>query len=614
MKKNSPIKKHHFWILFGVVPLLVFLAIILLMSIVGDAIADQEKKIKDSQTKLQSTQPKGKGLTEKIGEQQKELLTTRGQLWKANYERQVVDKVFNWPLASNLTELKNFEKKYTKFGEPMQTSSEDEAYKFARSENYLASYQKLADTVAPTRFANQNWRSVLRHVSDWEKSPRPDSTFMWLAIEDFWIQKALLDPVKTINDSVSKFHLQTIDSKNQRVNYDASKKLPEPPPLERVFVNRTWELSLSVITENGKRLMKSKLKNRTDRLQSLGLGKTMKLLIWLDDPKVTEPIDYKIEGELVKGNAELDVKLIPAQHAIPPGTAPIKITKVEQVLDDLTVPVRMIKDIQIGVLDHKRQTATLVAPDFIPAEAAPATGSEGYPMGGPGGPMGMGLPMPPGRMGEDGIGMGGNGIAGAKYGTPQQVLLGNKLRYIESEKTKQVRRVPVGVVLVLDLAYIDDAFAAFANSPLRFQLTQPQVVRFRDPLPPLQTQPGTGGLGEGDPFGGPGGMPPGGMPPGGMLPGGMIPGPGGAGTGSGNSTTSVQSTAGLVELGLFGIISLYEKYVPEEGEKTDTKETTTPMPKTPMTPAPMPMTPAPMPMTPMTPAPMPKIGEPKKTP
>ena len=66
-----------------------------------------------------------------------------------------------------------------------------------------------------------------------------------------------------------------------------------------------------------------------------------------------------------------------------------------------------------------------------------------------------------------------------------------------------------------------------------------------------------GRVGPGGPPPGPGGPPPGPGGPGAFSPFGM---PGMYGSGSMNTLTESQLTAGLVELTVYGIVSLYEKY------------------------------------------------------
>jgi hypothetical protein len=164
----------------------------------------------------------------------------------------------------------------------------------------------------------------------------------------------------------------------------------------------------------------------------------------------------------------------------------------------------------------------------------------------------------------------------------------NKKRYIGVPG--QVRRMPVALSMVVDQAYMQDVLMAYANCPLRFQITQVHWERFRGTLTPAgsteseDTGPRLttgGGLGdgflpnEGRPQSGfrPGGI---GIGPVGPSPGPGIPGAPGLGGlsgqfGSAGSTTVTegQITAGLVQLTVYGIISIYEKYqseAPPEGK------------------------------------------------
>ena len=239
------------------------------------------------------------------------------------------------------------------------------------------------------------------------------------------------------------------------------------------------------------------------------------------------------------------------------------------------------------------------------AGAGPSAGMEGMMGMGRGGPGGM-------------AGMGGT-AGGAKSGPPMAVLDGNKERYIDA--TDQVRRMPVGIVILVDQMYLQDALVAYANSTLRFQITQYHWKRFRGTLSAGNTDgypagdegygppggsygdgggPGTGSGGKGGAFGGrndgssdAGGPGPGGFggPPGSGGFGGP-PGSGGfggfggmgsggfGGMGSGNSSTvsEAQATSGLIELTIYGIVTLYEKYddKPPEAVVPPTPAATTP--------------------------------------
>lgn len=673
MKNNEKLKKHHFWILAGIAPLLTVLAVVFILSEVGGAI---EKEVAETEAKLtaaKGTQPKGTQAIDDFKKQKEKLEKQKLDLWKINYDKQ--KDQFTWP--GNNGYLKELEAKYQKFGEPIRTNR-DEFNTFKSSEIYERAYDDAANSIRPTTFATGNWRTganggpVFRYVSAWGDR-YPTDKQIWLALEDLWVQRALLQPVNAVNEGATKFT-----------------PLPEPKgakpnPLKRSFENRIWKLDLEVpdAGPNARKVIEAKLTNKTDRLQVLGTGGIMRLRVKLSDNG--EPIDYVIQENFIRPGGTLllkqefpqddaertaakkkgmlfEVKVNPAptSQGIPVGTDVQKIVEVTQVLDARTVPVRQVLDIELGFKDCRHAAAQLKAPEWYPAEA-PAAGSPAPGEGGLGGGKGGGLPplgSPdggfPGPGGAAGGAVGGRGKA--KFGPPTVVLDANRERYIEV--SKQVRRMPVALVLLVDQLFMQDALVAYANSPLRFQVTQTHWKRFRGTLnatgggflPGGLTPPG--GSGDGD-TGSPDGvlnLPPGPMgagaggilPPRGGAPGsdfgtpdsgpagstggpsmpsfpgaGGFPGFGGFG-GFGSSSTApvseAQLTSGLVELTIYGIVTLYEKYDDKPADGTApaaTPPTTTPAPGTTPTsttpPAPM-TTPPAAPGTATPPTPAPKDG------
>jgi hypothetical protein len=197
-----------------------------------------------------------------------------------------------------------------------------------------------------------------------------------------------------------------------------------------------------------------------------------------------------------------------------------------------------------------------------------------------------------------------------------------------ADVAKQARRMPVCVVMVIDQDHIQRVLASFADSKLRFWTTQVIVNRFPGSLRPnieVEAEGGgdeaAGGKGKGGSKTGRGGFPdsmgPGGMPPGGMgallgrlgskmgsrggrpgmpgaggmSPGGAVGGPGSLGKGGGPGRGGMMggyggAPVGLdtaaaagedndrnVELVIYGIISLYERYPPRpaaDGTSTTT--------------------------------------------
>jgi hypothetical protein len=588
MKKNDSLKKHHFWILAGLAPLLAFLTMIFLMTGPGEAKDKAAAEITKKKEEAARTQTKGKkALDEDYPKQKEVLFKQRETLWKVNYEAQKA--LFTWPQAPSLRQL---EQKYQKFGEKIEARNEFEDFK--RKEVYERAYDQAAEQIKPTTFAGGDWRRVLRHVSNWGVA-LPTSNQVWLALEDLWVQRSLLMPVKEVNAEAARFEL-------------VRNGQGEPPPLKRTFRSRIWEVELEVPTEgpHANRVMYARLTNRTNRLQIPNANSEIRLRVWLSDGG--QPVTYRIQpGEFVKAGGEVKVdatNVNPQLHGTA-GAEVQKITRVEQVLDERTVPVRQVLAVELGYKDARHHAAQLKKPDFWPEEEAAPTSGEGFPGMGmpgapvPGGPGGIGSPdggapgMPP-----FGFGFGAAQRAGAKFGTPAQVLDGNKERYLQ--ETPQVRRMPVALVLLVDQMFVQDALVAYANSPLRFQVTQYHWKRFRGSLSggPGGFMPG-GGYPPGGDIGGPGGDIGAGAPGdigspdggdtgyGGDSGGGYILGSGGRGYGGGyggygppmpggpgyggttGSLSEGQLTSGLVELTIYGIVTLYKKYEAGQADGTD---------------------------------------------
>jgi hypothetical protein len=579
--KPEVLKKNLFWILAGVAPFLTFLAFVFIFTGVGSEISSRSETIAKELKELGDTKAKGTKSLATMDKQKEVIGQQKTKLWEANWQQQL--KLFTWP---NQPDLKVFEEKYQKFGEKISASN-DELTTFKRKDVYESVYDQIAESIKPTTFAGGSWKSVLRFVSDWG-DPRPSQNQVWLALEDTWVQRGLLEPITTVNNDSATF-----------TPVDDGKDM-----MKRVFRSKLWELELE-IPKDGKdagKIIKSKLTNRTERMQLLGNGKTMRLKIWLSPN--AQPIDYRIEEEFLKAKETLEIRPVERLHGIPQGTEVKGLFKVMQTLDSRTVPIRRVDVVSIGKVDARHASATLKPPAFWPADET-ATTTEGGP-GGPGGPPpGVGGGPPAGLEGGPGGGRGGpsaggggpglggaGGGRGANFGPPLAVLDGNKLRYIDV--TSQVRRMPVAMLIVVDQSFLQDTLVAFANTPLRFQITQYHWKRFRGTL---TSTDGTGGLGGGP--GGPGGPggrggdeeggytmggspggpggrgssgPPGGIP--GGPPGASSGGPGGSGSfGLGNeggmggfpgsqssSVAEGQATSGLVELSIYGIVTLYEKY------------------------------------------------------
>ncbi len=195
-----------------------------------------------------------------------------------------------------------------------------------------------------------------------------------------------------------------------------------------------------------------------------------------------------------------------------------------------------------------------------------------------------------------------------------------KKRYLSV--SKQVRRMPVALAIVMDQAHIQDFLTVAANSKLRIQTTQVYWQRFHDDIKPTfkdEDKPQEGKPGEGSPgrtppssagrggmggkgammdrpgMGSPGAniaammgsmqrrmqmnmgmrgmgmgkgmgmdMGPGGFPQGGMPRTGMTIPAGPAYSQAGPDTIEPEEESSLVHLAFYGIASLYERYPPKK--------------------------------------------------
>ncbi|MCU0704688.1 MAG: hypothetical protein MUF18_11990 [Fimbriiglobus sp.] len=617
MATTSPALKYHFWIVAIAAVLLPAIAVLIMLGMVGSAVKAASEELKSAKDGLKPNEVKTDGQLKAMVAQVDDLEGNRKKLWERNYEEQKSAGLFTWPNSPKL-EFRTLAQQDLKFGQKFNLTGRVTDPQVLR-EAFDRGYTEASNAIAPTRYANNaNYRNILRTVTEWgtiQVEPEP----FWLALEDFWVQRGLLDPIKKVNDAAALFE-------------NVTPKTVKDGELKWTFRNRTWELNLEVKQQGNAQVLTGTLRNRTSHLQPLGLNKAMVVQLWFSDRRGTESepdMRYEIRGESVPGNLTINCPTEEIRYA--GGVS--KLTRVQQKFDEATVPVRLVNTIELGMLDHRNKAAELVLPKHIEADEAanptadPTAGGDpsqpgGFPeVGGRGGPGGFGGP---GGEGEGGPGMnaGMSGAArGAKFGTVQSVLLGNKKRYVK--RTDDVRRMPVGLSVVIDNSFVNDLMVAYTNSPLHFQITQTQWARFKGTLPPLPGAAGTtpatpGGFG---PPGGPGGFGPPGVPgssgPGGFGSGG--PGgaagnpdgsgePGAPGFPSGTTTTAgtipSEANANLCELALFGFVSMYEQVPPEVKKPDDANANPAdpmgqPMPMGQPTPKPEPMG-QPAPTTPPT--------------
>ncbi len=602
------LKKHHFWLLHGVIALGLVLAWFGLMVSVPDEISAKGEDNLKKKKALDAAKAQSRATLSEYDKRKLELFTLRGQRWKDMWEIQ--KEMYEWPAVLGEDQLAKVQG--LTFGDNISNASLLEAFKTQLGKEY----ENLAKAIAPMQF-NTGWPAVLRHVAAWRLTP--ESEEVWLALEDLWVQREIVQTIAKINEKAAKFDPLTPAE-------DPSKTR------KRSFQNRTWKVDLEIVDAMGGYQLKGTIKNRTDRLQPYGANGGFVLKVWLSDDPNARPFEFLIQGsslsarvvktdaqgreinteesDLKERNGIEPIRELPQQHKIYDGRV-VGLYRVEQVFDARTLPVKRFDKLALGYTSARHSLADLEMTPFstkaveaeTPAavEGAPGAPGPGGPMAPPGGPMAPpGGPMaPPGAFGA------GAGDAAAKGDMSPNLLV--RRRYVN--RTDQVRFMPIALSVVCDQIYSADVLTALANSRLRMQIVQSHLGRFRGTISYFGE--GTTAAPDGPSASGTSPMAPGGPPPGPLSrPGPMGPpppmGPGafggfpGLGSSSAPRSSSEDVASGnLIDFSVYGIASLYEKYQSEPR-----KDATAPAPVNPAPPAPAPVAPAvPAPVVPETPMP-----------
>lgn len=360
------------------------------------------------------------------------------------------------------------------------------------------------------RFVSKEW-DLATNISD----------EAWIAQEDLWIQRELYRLVRLANDYVSIFKKKDGGDSDQW----------------HTFLNPYWQLDLKLAGPNKLDL---KITNLLPRRQKLDIA----FKVRVHDPKSDEEsIVIKVGG---RDPLNPNETYRPANgYDLKPKTAPTGIYGVEQLINWETAAVKRIDHISIGSMsdnDCCHSDRTMVA-GLQPFKAAPKKAAV---VSGPGGKPGGGV-LDGGAFKKDGDDRGG---AVTRHGL-------HAVRY--SAVTTQSRQLPVGLALIVDQDHIDRVLLAFTNSPLRFLTTQVIVNRYPRSLRPSLNQVAGRGAGGGD--GDMGGQRPGAAPIGGGGGGGFPPG----GNRPERAVATGESSESNMELVIYGIVTLYERYPPRKG-------------------------------------------------
>ena len=568
--------KEHFWFLLALAVPLALVSLILLWVTSAGPIAAKEKTIKDAEADLkrvQSSKPKHPRWLDALKKREDSAIVQQKKVWEKNWKDQ--EKLMTWPASFRPEYLEQLNQMY--FGDDIPGESIRSAY----PSNYQDQIRDIIDLAQPRNGSGQvmvqphdSWETLLRLMPEsldaW-KNP-PTSEDLWLAQEDLWVQRGLLQIVRDVNDAVASF---TGKGAGQHM----------------VFTNPDWMLDLTLAQDDkGKPIVKYRLTNIGSRRQNLGFsfeitfaGVDTHGLLPIDGEPLAPGKSIPAEGEQV-----LPGKAKPGEWVIDVGR-PSSLKSVRQVFDWRTVPVKRVDKIVMGALSHRQSTLELkpakVFADQKDANTAPGPATSQPSRGVGGKPIAEtpGTTHPGGAAAED---LSKNGLV--------------RKRYIST--TAEVRRMPVAMVLIVDQAHMQDVLTAVANSPLRIQVTQWLWRRYHGDIKPREEEKTNTANGESGRDGRPQRIPvggrPEGTPPAGIRPG-VRPGVGPGGYGQpGTGTAAEEQEWDLIEISIYGVASLYERYPPKQ-PKAEAAAT----PQTGTTPAAGPAAATPRPATNAAPAP-----------
>ncbi len=471
--------KHHFWILLGLALLLLPVALGAVWMGVADATAKQAQEVKSKQDNLNKQTPKGLNFVVELEKQRQQLDDSKGTVWKVNAGPQA--SLIKWPRA-----LAALDRLY--FGDQL---TDDDRTAFKRNDVYQNEFEELAELVKPTILAGGNWQTVLRFVKFGAKFPSNEDC--WLALEDLCIQREMLMCVREVNQLLARFWDETAKSEKEL------KEHFQPASGEAVFrfVSPYWQLDLALApTTQGKGneySVRGRLTNKSHRRLNVA---RIDFMVSMSEGRA---VPLPVEGQFLGYNQFIDFK----DKRLPGGAAQPKILSIEQKLDARFVPVKRIEQIKLGYHSHRTADKPLVMGAVSEEEKKKTANAP---------PEGADPNAPP-----------------AAAGVEKSTSGIDRLRYLTV--TKQVRRMPIGVVLIVDQAHVQDILRAFANSRLHFQTTQVHLTRNRGQSPGAVAMPPA-------PFGNMGG---------------------GAAGGEDSNTN-------LVEVAVYGLASIYEKFPPKPAE------------------------------------------------
>jgi hypothetical protein len=592
--------KNQFWIGLGAFVLLWLIGVIVVLVSANSTPKTDYDNAKKAVDGASNSKPKTVAYQIPWNEHGKMFRDHKDVIWADAWKLQ--SAMYTWPDGLPVKPLYAEDK----FG-PSPTADADARGRF-RTELYPKQFTDLVHAVDPVEFAG-GFETVMQ-PRKWVATRAPTREEIWLAQEDFWVRREMLAIVWEALNAVRVFREITPLPKDVK---------PAPAGIvgRRRFESTNWRMDL--LFEKDKNTGKLVVSDRSTLQNINKAGRTLPLT----SPRTHGPLEFllwqgrgsyplKIAGEALPANSDP----VPFKQTHDP--QPVSLAEpfgVAQVLEWELSPVRRIDSLDVAYHSHRTVTSGLKVRDDLkkldpePAEETSTSTTSGQAPGGPSAPGASSVPAAPVTSGSGGMSGSGRGLpgmpgAGGPGGTDvptdgTKINLISRTRYLHVKE--QARHLPIAMRLVIDQAYINDVLAAVANSRLRIQITQlgmHQTNMTRGTQPATGSVPGAAGpsaaglAGAAFPGMGPRGAmmgsmrPPAAMggsdlrpgggrgslrPPSGTTPSPIGPAPlapSGSGDKPADSTAHVQDTARLVELSVYGVATLYERFPPRSKDAT----------------------------------------------
>jgi hypothetical protein len=546
--------KHNFWILLGtVLPLLLIMLCVLKFG-VADTVDARKKEYESALTSVKGiNNPKNQAFIDPVKVKEETLNKKKAKVWEEAWKGQ--GSFITWPQEMQ----RELGDKY--YGEFIP---EEDRRKYARI--YDASYRgnlekEFTDLIAPVEFKG-GFNNIIRTVPAWDDNKPPLLEEMYLAQEDISVQRELLNIIRSTLDALKKF-VPVDQAKGEK-----KPQLPAGVVAQHVYKNPNWEMSLSLELNDKKQLIisgaHSSIKNVNASKRTMALDKAQFRVMQGQAGAVLFriPAEYVLWNQSVELRNDVNIDKFNKNSPI----------EVEQVFDWNTSPIKRIDVLAMGYNSHRLANYALKMrkiDDTLQVASGPAGTSLSK-----GGFGFAGTTMPPTMSGPQPTNTPGTTAAGGDAAAELPDQTPNKLsRYRYLDVRDQVRWMPIGMVLVIDQSAMQDILSAIANSRLRIQTTQvtwTHVANVRSDRSenkgdgPSSTPPQLGKGGGDDVAGGIGSKgAPRMMVPGAPPPASMPPNFGGIGSNETRRFSGNQEDPNLIELSVYGIASLYERYPPK---------------------------------------------------